>query len=94
MLYGRTNKKDAMKQVAKQYSRKTVLRDPEYNKQLKEREELARAPLDIHHIVSPSRNNPINIYNFVRPTADTALDPAKQVICFIVTVGVYFFLTI
>jgi hypothetical protein len=79
MLYGRTNKQDAMKQAAKQYQRRTVLKNTKDSADVMEREELTRSPPEVHHSISQSRNKPLNIFSFVTPPKDKPADPAKKV---------------
>ncbi|KAF8067519.1 hypothetical protein FPV67DRAFT_1416255, partial [Lyophyllum atratum] len=78
MLYGRTNKKDAMKQVAKQVNRREVFRGDQSAAAAIEYEELANALLEAHHIISESRRNPVNMYAFVNERHNGRLDPAKK----------------
>ncbi|KAG6913900.1 hypothetical protein DXG01_003626 [Tephrocybe rancida] len=78
MLYGSTNKKDAMKQIAKQVNRREVLRDHTATAQIAEQEALANTPLSVHHAVSKSRRNPHNVYTFISERHEGLLDPAKK----------------
>ncbi|KAF5374151.1 hypothetical protein D9615_008829 [Tricholomella constricta] len=77
-LYARTNKKDALKQIAKQVNRRTVLRNDSPTAGAVESEELANAPVNVHHIISNTRRSPINIYTFVNERLEGQLDPAKK----------------
>ncbi|KAG5649632.1 hypothetical protein H0H81_002769 [Sphagnurus paluster] len=78
MLYRRTNKKDAITQIAKQVNRREVLQDGKSVANILAQEELAKAPLDHHHTISNSRRSPINLYTFVHERLDRHLDPAKK----------------
>ncbi|KAF5382541.1 hypothetical protein D9615_002821 [Tricholomella constricta] len=78
-LYARTNKKDALKQIAKQVNRRTVLCNDPPTSGAMEFEELANAPVDVHHVISNTRRSPINIYAFVNEQLEGRLDPAKKV---------------
>ncbi|KAF9461194.1 hypothetical protein BDZ94DRAFT_826153 [Collybia nuda] len=77
MLYGRTNKKDALKQVAKQVNRRTALQDSVEVLRVMEKEELRGAAPELHHVVSNSRRNPINLFTFVGKH-EGGTDPAKK----------------
>ncbi|KAF8951473.1 hypothetical protein BDZ97DRAFT_1684491 [Flammula alnicola] len=69
-LYGLTNKKDAIKQISKKYTRQRVFRQAE-----KQEEKEADQPerLSEHHVISHSRNSPLNVLAFVQDG-----DPAKK----------------
>ncbi|KAF8162145.1 hypothetical protein BJ912DRAFT_1049701 [Pholiota molesta] len=60
-LYGLTNKKNAIQQIGKKYSRKQALHLLEQY----EMSEASKGRLEDHHIISTSRNTPIDIYQFV-----------------------------
>ncbi|KAF8164087.1 hypothetical protein BJ912DRAFT_803408, partial [Pholiota molesta] len=60
-FYGLTNKKNATEQIGKKYNRKQALQPIECH----ETEEASKGRLEDHHIISASRNQPINIYAFV-----------------------------
>lgn len=82
MLYGRTNKKDAMKQIAKQVNRREALQPDK--EAAAEHEELARTPLELHHTISNTRRQPVNLPVFVNERHKGQLDPAKKVLQFLV----------
>ncbi|KAF9474973.1 hypothetical protein BDN70DRAFT_814828 [Pholiota conissans] len=69
-LYGLTNKRDAIKQIGKKYTRQQVFRQAE-----KKEEDEANQPerLSEHHIISHSRNAPVDIFSFAQDG-----DPAKK----------------
>lgn len=71
-LYGLTNKKNAIQQIGKKYSRQQAFRDAE-QREIKEADHPER--LRDHHVVSHCRNVPLNVYSF----AQTNGDPAKKV---------------
>jgi hypothetical protein len=62
-LYGLTNKKDAMAQISKKYTRHQALHSAQgqekYEAKLKGR-------LEDHHIISESRNTPVQLFEFVK----------------------------
>ncbi|KAI5894786.1 uncharacterized protein SCHCODRAFT_02495166 [Schizophyllum commune H4-8] len=66
--YSTTNKRDAIKQIAKKRARSTVFREEK-----KEMGELAKATYDHHHVIASTRNHPIDIFRFVEENQD---DPA------------------
>ncbi|KAF8175172.1 hypothetical protein BJ912DRAFT_826532, partial [Pholiota molesta] len=70
-LYGLTNKKNAIQQIGKKYSRKQALQPIEQY----EMSEASKGRLEDHHIISTSRNTPIDIYQFVLANSK---DPAKK----------------
>ncbi|KAF8955383.1 hypothetical protein BDZ97DRAFT_1926897 [Flammula alnicola] len=69
-LYSLTNKKEAIKQISKKYTWQRVFRQAE-----KKEEEEADQPehLSEHHIISRSRNSPLNVFTFAQDG-----DPAKK----------------
>ncbi len=71
-LYGLTNKKNAIKQIGRKYSRKDALCPAEQQ----EISEAVQGDIKDHHHISISRNNPVNLYAFVYENPD---DPAKKV---------------
>ena len=72
-LYGLTNKKKAMTQIGKKYSRKEMFREGEGQ----EEQEVSRnARLQDHHYISSSRNSPVSLFDFVLSSPN---DPAKRV---------------
>jgi hypothetical protein len=70
-LYGLTNKRNAIAQIGKKYTRQQIFREAE-KKEEKEANQSER--LGEHHIISRSRNAPVNIFTFVQDG-----DPAKKV---------------
>ena len=81
-LYGRTNKRDATKQIGRHVRRleraqhaaeqnKTNVRD-DFN------EGMMVPNSDVHHQISKSRNDPLNIYSYVHANQG---DPAFTVRC-------------
>ena len=79
-LYGLTNKRSAEKQIAKRYRRLERARLAKQRRELELRrgdsipEE--RKNLDVHHYISQSRSQPINLYTLQRENID---DPAYEV---------------
>jgi len=74
-LYGLTNKKDAIKQIAKKYCRQESFRQQEYEQQ-EEADAAQNGKLEDHHIISPSRNYPVALFPFLQVSSE---DPAKKV---------------
>jgi len=72
-LYGLTNKKNAMTQIGKKYSRKEMFREGEGQE---EQEASTNARLQDHHYISSSRNSPVSLFDFVLSSPN---DPAKKV---------------
>lgn len=68
-----------MVQVTKQVNRREVMRSSKSVVDVINHENLINMPLDVHHIISNSRRNPINIYTFVNERHDGQLDPTKKV---------------
>lgn len=74
-LYGLTNKKDAIKQIAKKYSRHDSFR--QHEDECREEVDAAKnGNLEAHHVITRSRNNPIALFPFLRVNPQ---DPAKKV---------------
>ncbi|KAG6818921.1 hypothetical protein H0H93_000270 [Arthromyces matolae] len=79
MLYARTNKKNALTQIAKQVNRRDALRDSDATvSETVEQAELASTPLSIHHVISHSRRKAFNLYEFVAERHNNLVDPAKK----------------
>jgi hypothetical protein len=73
-LYGLTNKKNAVQQISKKYSRQqSFQRHPEEQEQKEANEGVGR--LSDHHIISRSRNERLDLFSFSRVNGD----PAKKV---------------
>ncbi len=72
-LYRLTNKKDAMLQIGKKYSRLQALRNAECQE---EQEASSKLRLKDHHIISESRNTPVSLFEFVQSQSN---DPAIKV---------------
>lgn len=73
-LYGLTNKKDAIKQISKKYSRQQSFRNAE--RQEEKEAETSGGHLEHHHVISRSRNIPLNLFSFIQTDPS---DPAKKV---------------
>ena len=71
-LYGLTNKKNAIQQIAKKYTRQQAFHSAE---QQEENVADQAGRLSDHHIISRSKNVPLNLLSF----AQTNGDPAKKV---------------
>ncbi len=71
-LYDLTNKKNALAQIGKKYSRKEALHSEERQEV---QEATTGARLDNHHYISPSRNTPVGLFEFVQSNPG---DPAKK----------------
>jgi len=71
-LYGLTNKKNAIQQIGKKYTRQQAFRNAE---QQEEKEADQVGHLSDHHIISHSKNDRLNLLSF----AQTNGDPAKKV---------------
>jgi len=74
-LYGLTNKKDTIKQIAKKYSRHESFRQRE-DERREEMDAAKNGKLEDHHVISRSRNFPIGLFPFLRVNSE---DPAKKV---------------
>ena len=73
-LYGLTNKKNAVQQISKKYSRQqSFQRRPEEQEEKEANEGVGR--LSDHHIISCSRNERLDLFSFSRANGD----PAKKV---------------
>lgn len=72
-LYGLTNKKNAMAQIAKKYSRHQALRCAERQE---EQEASSMIRFKDHHIISKSQNTPLPLFEFVQTNSH---DPAIKV---------------
>jgi N-acetyl-anhydromuramyl-L-alanine amidase AmpD len=71
-LYGLTNKKNAIQQIGKKYTRQQAFRNAERQEE-KEADKAGR--LSDHYIISRTKNAPLNLFSF----AQTNGDPAKKV---------------
>ena len=71
-LYSLTNKKNAIQQIGKKYTWQQAFRSAE---QQEEQEADKAGNLSDHHIISHSKNAPLNLLSF----AQTNGDPAKKV---------------
>ena len=71
-LYGLTNKKNAIQQIGKKYTRQQAFRSAERQEE-KEADKAGR--LKDHYIISHTKNAPLNLLSF----AQTNGDPAKKV---------------
>jgi hypothetical protein len=71
-LYGLTNKKDAIQQIGKKYTRQQAFCSAERQEE-KEADKAGR--LSDHYVISRSKNAPLNLLSF----AQTNGDPAKKV---------------
>ena len=71
-LYGLTNKKNAIQQIAKKYTWQQALQSAE---QQEEKAADQAGCLSDHHIISHSKNVSLNLLSF----AQTNGDPAKKV---------------
>lgn len=69
-----TNRKDALKQMAKRYQRLEALRTPAERQE--DIEATSNSKLDRPYYISPSRNHPVEVIPFVQ---QNPLDPAKKV---------------
>lgn len=95
-LYGRTNKNQAIRQIAKQERRMTRLRRARnaaiapHNKKhshhvgFSDNDPLSYTGLDLHHHMSDSKNYPQHLLSFVREPPN---DPAKLVGIFVQFLG-------
>lgn len=73
-LYGLTNKKNAVQQIGQKYSRQqSFQRCPEEQEEKEANKGTGR--LSDHHIISPSRNERLDLFSFSRANND----PAKKV---------------
>jgi hypothetical protein len=73
-LYGLTNKRNAVQQISKKYSRQqSFQRRPEEQEEKEANEGVGR--LSDHHIISHSRNERLDLFSFSRANGD----PAKKV---------------
>ena len=73
-LYGLTNKKEAMVQISKKYSRQQALRSAERHEEI---EASSKGRFEDHHIISESRNFPVQLFEFVQTNAS---NPATKVL--------------
>lgn len=74
-LYGLTNKKDAMTQISKKYNRQRALvRNAERHEEI---EAGSKGRFEDHHIISESRNFPVQLFEFIRTNAS---NPATMVL--------------
>jgi hypothetical protein len=71
-LYSLTNKKNAIQQIGKKYTRQQAFRSAE---QQEEKEADKTVHLSDHHIISRTKNALLNLLSF----AQTKGDPAKKV---------------
>jgi negative regulator of replication initiation len=71
-LYSLTNKKNAIQQIGKKYMRQQAFRSAERQE---EKEADKASHLSDHHIISRTKNAPLNLLSF----AQTNGDPAKKV---------------
>jgi len=62
-----------MKQIGEKYNRKRALHDPAVQEK---RDAALQGKLEAHHIVSKSKNTPVNLLSF---TTSQPTDPAKKV---------------
>jgi hypothetical protein len=71
-LYSLTNKKNAIQQIGKKYTRQEAFRSAERQE---EKEADKAGHLSDHYIISRTKNDPLNLLSF----AQTNGDPAKKV---------------
>lgn len=71
-LYSLTNKKNAIQQISKKYTRQQAFRSAERRE---EKEADKAGNLSDHHVISRAKNAPLNLLSF----AQTNGDPAKKV---------------
>lgn len=74
-LYGLTNKKNAIQQISKKYSRQQALRHVEEQEEKETNQDVSVDRLGDHHIISHSRNERLDLFLFSQNNGD----PAKKV---------------
>jgi hypothetical protein len=74
-LYGLTNKKNAIQQISKKYSRQQALRHVEEQEEKETNQDVLVDRLGDHHIISHSRNQRLDLFLFSQSNGD----PAKKV---------------